>query len=431
MTHAVQADRLTGSVDGQQPLGLPAADLPIGVMPAPGLLSERGLRGARPDASRSTVLRRGRTKNLLVESEEEESEDDGYDSDNDQPRNKRRGDSPTTGSKKKRKTSNKPTKTRLKDALSQRVEDEELDFAQGSFKGQWEDEVTSAPTHSFSDERTRQVLRHVSTILFQHVKAVVSDEQEIESMLVNDRIVISANLSGSVSHLARLSPAQLAGLLTTLPEGADERTARVVGKMTQLLQGKRLKDLTFDDPDERQEVASIVTMVRSMADSPAESSPTGSVDQVAAWLTSNDYRNRVLFVSGKDKQHAEQHLVLAYVHSGLTAKATIYGKKRPCMGCFMTLLFARDRLGKNITFNQRHGGFWNTTTDRLYDLMMTKEGLTADEIDEFVRTVDLKTHVSAKKGDRRPTFDRSTIYGSAEPDYDSGSESEGETDSRV
>src|SRR5262249_10526503 len=91
---------------------------------------------------------------------------------------------------------------------------DEWDFATGhSGSGMWPPEVTVTGEHSFKGDRVRQVLRHLSTMMFYYAKSLVDAEQEVQAMLVNDRIFVSSNDQKSMAKFKALQPKDLFEIL--------------------------------------------------------------------------------------------------------------------------------------------------------------------------------------------------------------------------
>jgi hypothetical protein len=262
--------------------------------------------------------------------------------------------------------------------------------------------VTVRAPQSFSEERTRQVLRHISTAVFHFVKTKVDEEQEIQAMYVNERVFLSSNLPGSMAALRGLSAAELTNIFlsSNYMPASDPRAARSAQKLIALVQGTRIDDITFDDQDQYDEVANIAGLISGLAENPANYLSHCTVDQAKNFIDDDAHLLHVILVEGLRPVHAEQNLILAYCNSGSSSQAVVYGKKRPCTGCYLTFMYARQVLGKSsLVFNENPGGFWSPAVRGLWDLISTQKGLAVADIENFVAAhLPEETFRSARSG---------------------------------
>jgi hypothetical protein len=251
-----------------------------------------------------------------------------------------------------------------------------------TFTGRWTGKTKVSGTKSFTINRGGQMLRQISTQLFWHVKDKLSQnkEQEVQSMLVNDRILVAANLDGSLTaladalkedvkgyaqDLAATQAGQLVAIrrhpLRTILESDranDERATGYGRKLSGVFGGRRLAgDINL---------ASLIASV-STADF-FQTIDISTAPNCQDAITNANGRHKIIFVTGGGGEvHAEQKLLTALVKSGYAGQAQIYGKKRPCVGCFLTLTFVREKLGKNISYNTHPGGYWATALPALLE----------------------------------------------------------------
>ncbi len=298
------------------------------------------------------------------------------------------------------------------------------------FAGRWTPEVDVRERRSFSGDRTRQVMRHLSTVLYHVAVATVEREQEIESMLVEGRLLISSNLPASVDALAT-DPVKLAGELVRTP-GPDadlaDRGERSRRNLAAAIRGDRLDTLTFDDEDDRRRTQELVGILRAVADDPTNLVHTVDVKQAPAALMDDAKRGSLILVRGFSQAHAEQNLVLAFAKSGSTDTARIYGKKRPCTGCSMTMAYAREVLGKRLVYNGNPGGLWGTSWPGFWRVASLKTPpITLEQVDEFAKSLPPRTFRSAAAG-RRPARSRKPAADRDDEDagYDTESDDEGD-----
>jgi hypothetical protein len=271
------------------------------------------------------------------------------------------------------------------------------------------------------------VLRHLATIVYHYVKSKNPDEQEVQAMEVNDRLFLASNDPASMELVHGLDAAKLGDLLSgRLLRNGDDRAKRAATKLQLLLSGERLDSMTFDDPDERYEVESIAAMLNGAAEDPSSLVALASgIQQAAGWIDDEDHEGMIVFVSGLSGAHAEQNLIIAYALSGSDADAHVYGKKRPCTGCFLTFKFAEEKLGKkNLHYSRHPGGFWSPALNGLYELMKQDASLSLDGVEGFVQAnLPSLSYRTARDGDKGKRKKR-TNTSFEDTGNDSGSDTE-------
>jgi hypothetical protein len=332
--------------------------------------------------------------------------------------------------KKKKLASMKALKATVKKAQ----DDEEWGFATGhTSSGQWPEEVIVRTPHSFAKERVRQVLRHVATAAYFKVKESVKEEQEVQAMFVDERLLISSNLPESVKKLESLSAAEVFEMLLSgkgIPD-ADERAQRDMRKLQGLVSGARIDDLVKDPTDplgpaEKADLESIAKTITLAIKDPKNYLVTCSISQAAGYIKDAKYKNKLIAVTGLSGGHAEQNLVVAYAKSKSSSQALIYGKKRPCTGCYMTFLYATQVLKLNIVHSEQPGGFWGPALVGLWALMCEEKPELADVeafVEKHLPSAVHRTDNTGKTKDYKKK--RQNISGEL-TNYDSGSDSDNE-----
>ncbi|HTJ72256.1 MAG TPA: hypothetical protein VL551_32245 [Actinospica sp.] len=270
--------------------------------------------------------------------------------------------------------------------------------------------------------RDLQLLNQLSQLLLNEV----AKSQEIEAMVVNGRILVSANEQGTVDELAafnlnallpryrstaRVGPKQTRGTVdwkTVKPRKiADLCTAllldgpgfAVVNNNAAAKVGlRRLIQLQVDCqlvPDQRRQVTEILATLHATLTRGGALVNGGSPAAAAAKILDPAHAGKIITVDAVNGSHAEQNLVAAVIaaavaapgQTGLRAKivargpVSVAGGKRPCTTCWFTIGLAR-RYGLDIHCNWHPGGLWKTTTnigaaDVATLLNMTKEQLGA------------------------------------------------------
>jgi hypothetical protein len=233
--------------------------------------------------------------------------------------------------------------------------------------------------------------------------------QEIESMAVNGRILVSANESWSVQELTGLNlkdavteeAAALAGQ-SSAEVNADFRL-RKEAKIALLAIGvadeaavtddedivelaRRRAEEVDADPDGDDAFGAVTATLREVVGNDRPIVAGGSTDDAAKLVKTGAHRNQIIAVDAimdgpgkKNKTHAEQNLIIALIKSGHKGEAVIAGGKRPCMVCWMTMRLARKH-GFDVSFNEHPGGFWDGTTADGVHAAATALGLSEEEL---------------------------------------------------
>lgn len=252
-----------------------------------------------------------------------------------------------------------------------------------TFTGRWSSRVGVSGSRSFKIERGAQMLRQISAQIYWYVKEKLGQnkEQEVQSMLVNERILVAANLDSSMQSLSKDLKIEVgryasdvarreAGHATVVRQHPFRRmlVARRPGDLRATGYGRKLSGV-FSGSRLVGEIK-VAPLLATVATSDFFRTLNASnATDCRTVITDPGHKNKVIFVtSGGGKVHAEQKLLRVLVQSGYSGSAEIYGKKRPCVGCYLTLCFARDKLGKQISFNTHPGGYWSTALPELVRL---------------------------------------------------------------
>lgn len=350
--------------------------------------------------------------------------------------------------------------------------------------GRWTPNMNVRGLQSFSNKRQARVLRWLASQIFWFIKKTDSlkskKEDEVQAMLVNDRILISANrdqsIAALISYLKRKNKSELEQYKLELEE-AEEQQKKRQRKLSR--KGKEEDDdeppsipppfnplydilLTPQNNDRRSERnsehftevfegtkypgdESVNVLVAFALDT--ESGFVGvdisSEEDCREKIESSDYEGTMLFVNAgsPQKMHAEQKLVQALYRSGHKGRAYIYGKKRPCTGCSLTLRFAREWMGLDILYNDNPGGFWEPALFGLDSVVKNYKPSSGDDrvaiylwMHEKIMT-ELQTMYQSKfqtqkteliklRGDRKKTFKSKDSVNRFESAYDSCSETD-------
>ncbi|WNV87993.1 hypothetical protein [Umezawaea sp. Da 62-37] len=218
--------------------------------------------------------------------------------------------------------------------------------------------VTASHPRSYADDRVAQLLRHLSTALFEAVRQDV-EEQEVQCMYVEGGpLVVCANQAASIGAIAAK---RAEALVPEVPTGSpsERRVEKLAGVLAEKDKryGRIVKSLS-GDPRALEVFVELVEALRDFKANPVDLlriTANTLVDVIGT-------REMCLLDStGIGCPHAEQSLVAALVFSGHKGRTHIRGKKRPCWTCYLTLLLAREA-GFDIEFNPRPGNAWTSTT---------------------------------------------------------------------
>lgn len=265
-------------------------------------------------------------------------------------------------------------------------------------KGKWMEEGTASASRPRSADRHLHLLNQFSEILLGQVKG----SQEIEAMLVNGRIVISANeQKNTVEKLAGLPLDEVlrkeAERLES-EEGFAARKGRHLGQTavalamkdddrdptdTELSGMDRLARYETDSirfPDQAESVSDILATLKKIMTDKLKPVMAGDPAKAGDYIRNGKYQGNIIVVDAWDGSqgtcsHAEQNLLSALLDSGHKSGAVIAGGKRPCTVCWLSLMLVNAH-GYNVTFNTHPGGFWDGTTYKGLHRIAVKLGYT-------------------------------------------------------
>jgi hypothetical protein len=232
--------------------------------------------------------------------------------------------------------------------------------------------------------QTRQYLTHVSELFFAKVSTM-----EVEGMQVNDRLLVSANETSTVSKIAQLKLGDL------LQEAAEDPTAEVdviagahksrryrigvLGEALKLIDEGELTETQLKgvevlaeaqagfhlDYDARPMLESFVKTLQVQVRTITQVQGPFSIAEAAKKINDDAFKHTVIAVNALEggKSHAEQHLALAYLKSQNPGPAVVAGTKIPCAVCWLSLALVHQA-GRNLDFNNTPGGLWDTTVFR-------------------------------------------------------------------
>ncbi|MGL5828741.1 MAG: hypothetical protein ACRC0L_04125, partial [Angustibacter sp.] len=221
-------------------------------------------------------------------------------------------------------------------------------------------------TTTDSMARTGQSLRHLSLLLFEvgqqerisHRNVIPSGDEdyEMQSMIVENRLVVATNSDVTIDLIAasvKGSKATLMRLLQECPpsryrgmEGIEdsERRSRAVAKIGLSLNGMR-------------ESNPVIDVLRSSGRVENVDVSQNSREELHGLLTGPRHRNAIVLLrtGAASRAHAEQKLMILIARSGLRpgeigGDFAIHGRFRPCLGCLLPL----DHLGRTHGLHHNH-----------------------------------------------------------------------------
>jgi hypothetical protein len=246
---------------------------------------------------------------------------------------------------------------------------------------------------SFKTQKDAKFLRNLSTYFYFLGKEVVEkDDAEVEAMFVNNRLLIASNNPKTMNEIYDyvLKNHNVCDLIRTdISSGRDQRGQKTLESFSNQLMAPNF------------EVESRLILQASLWEQTKDYVALCTIRKNKLskdLITSKEFDGKLIMITGLDA-HAEQKLLLALIHSGLgkDVKATIRGKKRPCLGCWLCLSFVKDILGyKNLDFNPNPGLAWTGSIDSLKNFVKIAEIQKVDskELEKWAeRMIELHTKV--------------------------------------
>lgn len=274
---------------------------------------------------------------------------------------------------------------------------------------------------SMSGRRLEQLLKHTSTALLEVARSKESDPVEVQSMFVDGRLLIAGNKGEGVAKLAEFlrtkglataAQTALAQIDQDRPDDVHQhRHIRKFGKVAASGEVRHKSeaaaalagadDSACRDAVQASELASLLAAARD-----AKLVMTGGANDAEAFLRSDKHRGRVMVLTGGNLPHAEQQLVKVLWKSKVTSLATIQGVRRTCVGCFLTLAYARDHMRLPLRFSEEPGlaypeafkGLERVVADHVRELMRIQEidsqGFLDDVLQQLGRMLPDTHHVT-------------------------------------
>jgi hypothetical protein len=245
--------------------------------------------------------------------------------------------------------------------------------------------IQAEPPGTKIGERSVQLLGWLSTALFAFIKTK-TNTVEVEAMIVNNRIFVSANEQAAVTQMCAqclsdtlngvanssfdiadssgrpMNIAEVAQALKIIPKGSVPTATQLKGAHTIA----KLEAEAYQDEDQAELLRQILTVLQSaMQNRTAIYGPVDG-DGAARALIDGTLAQRVIAVNGlgtptKSCSHAEQNLVYALAKADYYGPAAVAGTKRPCLTCWLTLKLAQKH-GLSIDFKDAAGAFWDSST---------------------------------------------------------------------
>lgn len=251
----------------------------------------------------------------------------------------------------------------------------------------------------------------------------VSD-MEVETMLVNGRLYVSANTQKSAKDMAGLNLQSLLkeaakAFVSDNAKSAALRQYRigVIGEALAVIDDQ--EDLTPEqlkgaellgeyqfgyhaEYDARADLSDMLKLLQNQVRNQLVVRGPFSTTAAAATLTDKDYRGHVMSIlPPDDKSHAEQYLALTLAEGRFKGRAVIAGTKNPCSCCWLTLTLMLQK-GYDVRFNNFAGAYWPKSAR---GVALVAQELGVDDVgtlmEYFRRSVDMtgtdhfRQHVTA------------------------------------
>jgi hypothetical protein len=236
-------------------------------------------------------------------------------------------------------------------------------------KGQWLDEgVMSGPVPKDASYDL-VLLNEMSQAMINAVKKTV----EIEAMVLDDRMFVSANEQATVVELCGQSLDELLTKTNSKFGDWEKAKAKEIAKLRESLtkgtgDTDRLVMMTVGSsmyPEQEKAIEAELAVLRQTALKVVDG---GSAASAGGLITRANLKNHIIAVHGTEissgpTSHAEQNLILALTKSSYAGSAvSVGGGKRPCTICFLSLSLVKKYRYPQLRFNAHPGGLWDGTT---------------------------------------------------------------------
>ena len=255
-------------------------------------------------------------------------------------------------------------------------------------KGKWTADGTASGKAPKNERRDLQLANQLSQALIEALALSGTSTQEVEVMLVNDRVLVSANEREVVAKLVNSSLNEWFYLLAQhleddqLEPWAERKIDKIMPVCAAMLGGHdddwsgtlRLADLAVSCAAMPRQLGPVRAALRVLANADQPIIDGGKPPTAAKFITADAYAGRIIAVApnadtADPKSHAEQNLALALVHCDHDGSVAIAGGKRPCTICYLSLRLAQHWQAPRLRINEHPGGFWSGTTETgLYDI---------------------------------------------------------------
>lgn len=313
-----------------------------------------------------------------------------------------------------RTKANKQLADATRGALRKGMDSTWSDGAHGNQSGKFDSDSQLRGAKSYADHPGTLVMLHVSRALYNYMIAKVGKVTEVQMLCVGSRIVACANESVADRFLESFKTTTkmtLLGLIKKVagkPRKFEYRTGDKTGVPYQVLKFSHdlsMREISRLQPEQAAQVLAEAAdtdeenIVRSVVDAVAAGKTWegGSYANAIAWLTDPRTENGVFWMDPPTVKwcHAEGALVALLVESGATGKALIAGTMRPCTGCYLTLRYARERLGVDLLGAPTHnGGFWETT--QLNGMLALVNAFNEGQLRDILRSPDVDAETRAR-----------------------------------
>jgi hypothetical protein len=245
--------------------------------------------------------------------------------------------------------------------------------------------TVKSAARSYQGERAKQFLHQICVRLYDYASHEArAKPTEVQALFVKNRMVFAANEDLAASMLASFKKQNHGSLLALLTEPPVERSkehaqieharyqdmlnaqqiaVELAGEEEEFDPEGRVAHISEDaPPDDAQLLDEMFDSL--MYGSASESWSRGNVSEAVTWLRRGDTERGVFWCDPSDLGgdiHAEQALAVVLFRAYRNEPATITGTMRPCVGCYLTLLYGVKKLGLKLAEPKHPGGFWKGT----------------------------------------------------------------------
>ncbi len=281
----------------------------------------------------------------------------------------------------------------------------------GIWKPDGSDSYLQGP-RNYSAEYDISLASAISQTLINRLQADNQKVTEIQAMILDDRMLVSANEAAAVSALITK---ELRGLVDNPPAGlAEWAKARQLNlkDLTDAIRGNPnasgIEQLTHlgtaanFHPDQAGAISAVISLFQTdqyLIDGGADAS---------AYVTGSAGKGKVILIQSAGFCHAEQNLLVALVKANYGGRTiTVAGGKRPCAACHVALEIARTKYPQ-LRYLGDHGGGWYGSSKQSFSRLAAALNLSLADIALVAARVLPQAQYATAFGDDAPEQEKIT-----------------------